>query len=245
MSKYCKACNIELVKKYFESKKTWESRFYCSVKCGASARISKVLKMCAHCKNDFYAPKCRDEIARYCSQKCSNEDPIKAKAKSDKFKIMFSDRKGFYYKGYKHSEEAKQKMSINKIGISVNKKPDVFINCLRCGKEKRIIPAEIGRAKFCSRDCCRIYNDKGKVSETARIRGSLEYKNWRLQVFGRDRYTCQWCFVKGGFLHADHIKPFFAHPELRFDINNGRTLCKECHKKTDTYGVRARNYVPA
>ena len=82
------------------------------------------------------------------------------------------------------------------------------------------------------------------------IRASLEYKLWREAVFRRDNFICIWCGVKGGWskelkkqvkLNADHIKPFSLFPELRFAIDNGRTLCIDCHKKTDTYGWKLRN----
>ena len=73
--------------------------------------------------------------------------------------------------------------------------------------------------------------------ELERLRKSKEYKLWRKAVFERDNYTCIFCGDdRGGNLQADHIKPFALFPELRFAIDNGRTLCKKCHKKTDTYG---------
>jgi len=71
-----------------------------------------------------------------------------------------------------------------------------------------------------------------------RIRNSVEYKLWREAVFKRDNYTCVFCKEVGGNLQADHIKQFALYPELRFAIDNGRTLCVDCHRKTDTWGYK-------
>ncbi len=84
-------------------------------------------------------------------------------------------------------------------------------------------------------------NWKGGTTSVARIiRSSTQYKLWRTAIFERDEYTCIWCGVKGGQLNADHIKPFALYPELRFAIDNGRTLCVPCHKTTDTYAGKTR-----
>ena len=67
------------------------------------------------------------------------------------------------------------------------------------------------------------------------------YFGWRRLVLQRDGYRCVICGSKER-LEADHVKPYSRVPELRFDVGNGRTLCHECHKKTDTYGGRARTW---
>lgn len=82
----------------------------------------------------------------------------------------------------------------------------------------------------------------GVTPEHFLIRNSFEYKEWREAVFTRDAYTCVFCGAHTGNghrveLHADHIQPFATHPELRFDVSNGRTLCAPCHRQTDTYGA--------
>ena len=107
--------------------------------------------------------------------------------------------------------------------------------------KKRIKEAKIGIPHFNQRGK-NSGNWKGGITPiNEKIRGSLEMKLWRRAVFERDKYTCIWCGTRSGggkaiILHADHIKPFALYPELRFAIDNGRTLCIECHKKTLTYG---------
>ncbi len=82
-------------------------------------------------------------------------------------------------------------------------------------------------------------NWKGGITPIyKKIRESLEYEEWRTKVFERDLYTCQECGEIGGYLNADHIKPFAFYSELRFELSNGRTLCVPCHRNTPTYGFK-------
>jgi hypothetical protein len=58
--------------------------------------------------------------------------------------------------------------------------------------------------------------------------GYLE-KKWRKQVYLRDNYICQICKQRGTYLNAHHIKSWKEYPDERFNINNGITLCSNCH----------------
>ena len=66
----------------------------------------------------------------------------------------------------------------------------------------------------------------------------VEYKEWTNSVLERDKHTCQECGETEGVI-AHHIKSYAYYPELRFDIDNGLTLCEPCHSKTDNYKGRA------
>lgn len=119
--------------------------------------------------------------------------------------------------GKKHSEATKKKLSVQAIG----RKIPLAVR-LRMGSKGKKNPGYID----------------GRYPINKRIRNSAEAHYWREQVFGRDNFTCQSCGKRGGDLHADHIKPFALYPDLRFDLNNGRTMCIPCHRQTDTYGAK-------
>lgn len=74
------------------------------------------------------------------------------------------------------------------------------------------------------------WNWQGGISgENNKIRHSLEYFIWRNEVWKRDYWTCRICGYKGKNIIAHHIKLFSEFPELRFSVENGLTLCRECH----------------
>jgi 5-methylcytosine-specific restriction endonuclease McrA len=57
------------------------------------------------------------------------------------------------------------------------------------------------------------------------------YKNWKKQVKERDLFRCRWpgC-LSHKRLEVHHIKKWSSHPEQRYHLSNGITLCNRCHK---------------
>lgn len=75
------------------------------------------------------------------------------------------------------------------------------------------------------------WNWKGGITpQNQRERSGKKYNEWRTAVFVRDNFTCQSCGRHGGDLNAHHIEPWSTAKELRFDVDNGITLCRECHR---------------
>ena len=60
------------------------------------------------------------------------------------------------------------------------------------------------------------------------IRKSPEYQRWRREIRHRDENTCRICAVQRN-LHVHHIKPLEKHTEFATDLDNGITLCGNCH----------------
>lgn len=114
----------------------------------------------------------------------------------------------------------------------------IILQC-SCGEIFSPIINEFRNNKKCQCNKCGILSKSGEFSykwkggittEQEKIRKSSDYKEWRNNVFKRDNYTCQCCGDStGGNLQAHHKYNFSEYPELRFDVNNGITLCNKCH----------------
>lgn len=131
-------------------------------------------------------------------------------------------------KGKTHSEATRRKISEALKGKKC-----------RLGKkhtlETRRKMSETMRKRAARGPACHSYKD-GKVAERRGERFSTEYKHWRYDVFVRDNFTCMRCGDdQGGNLEAHHKKSFADYPELRYVVENGETLCKDCHDKEHGY----------
>lgn len=138
--------------------------------------------------------------------------------------------------------------------------PPILIPCDKCGRMFLKHLCHMRPKNYCSRGCYRqtliglkqseatrqLRSSKLSGALSPRWRGgtsrqykrgykSAQFKRWRTAVFERDHYTCQDCGQVGGFLTAHHIKGFSRYPELRYEVNNGVTLCPQCHAKNDPH----------
>ena len=99
------------------------------------------------------------------------------------------------------------------------------------------LPEIVAKAQATKR---KTYDLRGRKTQArARFKHSKQYQEWRKAVFARDDYRCFDCGERGGFLHAHHIFAYALYPRLRLMLENGLTLCRECHKNTKNYGVYA------
>lgn len=120
----------------------------------------------------------------------------------------------------------------------------IHVKCDNCKKELILTTTQQKERNhhFCNEECLHKWYRKdnhprwknGITSENQKIRDSIEYKNWRLKIFRRDKFQCKLCGGKSKkehrvILHAHHIKSFINHPNLRFELDNGITLCNKCH----------------
>jgi len=268
ISKYTFKCPVcENEKQYMDTVNNRKRKF-CSTSCyykstaGSGNPNYKAKQIKFNCKT------CGDEFESYgvtptyCSLSCKGKDPVQLKRLAEQslyaarqpkpHKIKLGNKCKCKacgiefrseYKGRRYCPKHKGKYMGGKLQKSN------ITTCVNCGESFKAKVASLPR-KTCSKECHSDWQTKrqigelshfwqgGKTSEAMKIRNSKEYTRWRKAVFIRDDYTCQICGQRGGKLNADHIKAFSTHPDLRLDVDNGRTLCYECHLSTPNFGNR-------
>lgn len=111
--------------------------------------------------------------------------------------------------------------------------------CNECGvvdtrQEKRL--DRYGN-NFCSPECSQNFHQRENHpmwdGGSEKFTHTPEGRKWRVMVFERDGYACQDCGAFGSdtYLNAHHIKPRDEHPEMETDVDNGITLCVDCHSE--------------
>jgi hypothetical protein len=180
---------------------------------------------------------------------------------SEKSKKLIGERgrgRSAWNKGLPQTDTAKLKNSLahkgktpwNK-GRRMSEKQKVKLRLANLGK-KQTEETKIKRGLY-NRGAKSCHWKGGITSLRHLLRDSHEYLAWRSKVFERDHFDCIRCGKHGGNLHAHHIKKFsillkdalhnvisnFYEACLRYaplwDIANGLTLCKKCHKKEHSH----------
>jgi 5-methylcytosine-specific restriction endonuclease McrA len=114
--------------------------------------------------------------------------------------------------------------------------------CTQCGEEKDITRFVRQSGKYRSdpyrKDCkdCKNFRRREKIKTepkswnrgAGKSRRTVSAFKWKNAVLERDNFTCQQC-GKTESLHCHHIIPWKEREDLRFDVNNGKTLCQPCH----------------
>lgn len=180
---------------------------YCSKQCYTDAHAPRPL-ICLTCKRAF-VPKRRDNGSwtklKYCSKTCAD-------IANENFSAPFEG------------------------------------NCEYCGVLfKRKFPSNGDTPRFCSMSCASIaqwesdnpphvsgeghWNWKGGVTTPNELaRRSRKYENWQKAVYIRDNNHCTQCGNGHDEIHAHHIFSFAEYPQYRYELWNGKTLCRQCHE---------------
>jgi len=151
-------------------------------------------------------------------------------------------------KGSKHSEETKKKMSMAHSGSSNHffgrthsEETKLKISLANKGKTpwslgKKLSPEHIEKLKGQRPNTAGEKNhnwisDRTKLAKRQE-RNDMAYKEWRRQVWLRDNFTCKIANPDcAGRIEAHHILGWSSHPELRYQPNNGITLCHFHHPR--------------
>lgn len=171
-------------------------------------------------KSKYFRPsQIKNGEGKYCSRSCYL-------SKGGFRKGVSSWIKGRHPLGRKWTKEQKTNQSVKMIGNRNGK-----------GNKGRIISSDIIAKRLKTMKGKYIgekhWSWKGGITRkhygTSYIERRRFQREMQKMVFERDNYTCQMCGQRGVDLQVDHIQSWAEYVELRFSMDNCRTLCAKCH----------------
>jgi hypothetical protein len=212
-----------------------------------------------------YPSRVKDGRGKYCSKVCMNKgkaDPVISKDCREKLSKYWTGRLNI---------KARKRVIVNCFFCNKEKEIQVnqFIRASE-QRNNRIFCNRDCRAEYLKtlrREKTPAWQG-GRLDLYQMVRRLPEMFKWRDEIFKRDNYTCVKCGDSiGGNLEAHHKQSFsilfhnfintfnqfspiedkevllriaiIYHPF--FDLDNGETLCIDCHKHTDNYGRKKSN----
>jgi endogenous inhibitor of DNA gyrase (YacG/DUF329 family) len=200
--------------------------------------------ICKQCGKEFEVQKnCKDK-RRYCSKECYYRGKI-GSIPYNKGKKSPEISRGKI--GKKRPDMIGSTKGFKKGNIPFNKNTKGIMKSNIGSFKKGTIPHNKGK-HFPQVSGSKNKNWKNGITPLMEnIRKSLEYKEWRLKIYERDRFLCQMpnCDKTERIINAHHVIKFsdiidkYNIKTLEeaigclglWDINNGIILCKKCHKK--------------
>jgi len=243
----CKICGKKIT-----YKTALYGTFLCQ-SCAGKIKWSKILKIT---KKKYYCLDCDKEISRY-ANRCSS-------CAGKNRKVNITTIKKISNSLIKHLVSEETKMKQQKSAIKRFQDPKERKKLSKAHKGKILSKQHKEKISLALGGTGIPYE---KLKLVFAIRCFSEYKKWRFEVFKRDNYTCQECKKNGCYLEAHHKKSFaeilseflkiydqFSPIEDKetlirlamkykdfWNIDNGQTLCEDCHKLTDNYGTKKEN----
>lgn len=175
---------------------------------------------CLQCGNTF--KKYKSDIKKYCNRECWHNSTFGHSRGGWKFSEEIKKKLSIIHKGKKHTEEHNKNVSLAKKGKKFS-------------EEHKIKLRESRKKLFASGYKPHNYKEDRstlcRFSKQGERRTSI-YFNWRKEVWKRDNFKCRLLDENcSGRIEAHHILGWSSHPELRYEINNGITLCHAHHPR--------------
>lgn len=224
-----------------EFKSAHKKQVYCSRKCSNEVRKNKITCYCEVCgkKIEFKKSVYDKNKHHYCSDKCRYEG----------FGKFYNGKNNPNYNKIEvKCEVCGKEFEISRARIDISKHHYCSYECQAKGyglffskenhpmygkehtRETKIKISKANKFKFLGSKSPR-WNPKLTQEERMKNRDTLENIQWRNNIYGRDNYTCQCCSKHGGDMIAHHLDGYNWCEDKRFDIDNGITLCEDCHKE--------------